>query len=401
MPVVSRLRSTLGWPETLAILRPWEGTVTSFEETFASQMGARYAVVFPYARTGLHAILHALGIRDREIIMTAYTCAVVAHAIVKSGNQPAFVDITGNDFNQNFDQIEANLSARTGAVIVTHMYGYPSSLERIRKLVHGGAVVIQDCALALGTRWKGTRVSQDGVAAYYSLNLGKQMTCLSGGVVTTNDDTLYKGLKKFQSTMLHAPGPLTVLKKVVAFAGQSIAFHPLCYRTTDWLLGHTSLLRPWSRSRDEEEVDLPGNAYLAFAPVQARIGMVQLKRMAWILKRREEIARTYDARLRGHLGAGVLPPIVEGATYSHYTPRFPNQKRFRESLRRRGVYTGRVFDYSVPDLPYYQNLKSADCPNSRQAAQEAVNLPNYPSLDSKAQERVIDAVLRTAQETGL
>ena len=87
--MIPRLKPKLGIREIAAALRPpRRDDVEQFEKAFAELMGQKFALAFPYGRTGLIFLIQALGLKDKEIICPAYTCVVVPHAIVYSGNKP-------------------------------------------------------------------------------------------------------------------------------------------------------------------------------------------------------------------------------------------------------------------------------------------------------------------------
>ena len=80
--MIPRLKPALGLSELFAAFRlPHKDDVEQFEQAFALLMGQRYALAFPYGRTGLMLLLESLGLKDKEIIYSAYTCVVVPNAI--------------------------------------------------------------------------------------------------------------------------------------------------------------------------------------------------------------------------------------------------------------------------------------------------------------------------------
>ncbi len=394
--MIPRLRAALGPSEMIAALCWWREGVEEFEREFAHRFGARYGVSFSYGRTGLMAVLSALSIQRREILMPAYSCVVVAHAVVHSDNSPVFADISPEDFNMQPEQVSDRIGPKTGAVIATHMYGHPMDLGAIRRWREQRVQVIQDCALAPGASWQGTAVAQEGIAAIYSLNLGKPLCALSGGVVTTDDKDLYRGLLRFRESLSRRQRTGRSFSQLAYFAAQSAAFTQIGYRLTDRLARETPLLDRWLKYYDPEKIDLPADAQEPMSHLQGRIGLRQLDKLSWILERRRAIASRYHARLQNVEGL-TLPPWQDGAVFSHYTIRVRERTQFQEMMRRAGVDTGRLFDYVIPDLPAYRNGSSGNYPHARQLAQEAVNLPNYPSLSPLDQERVIEAAIAAAQ----
>ena len=144
-------------------------------------MQQKHAIAFPYGRTALIVILKALGLKGKEVICPAYTCVVVAHAIVESGNIPVFIDSDKFDANMNLAQLPKSISERTGAIIATSIFGYPCNLElldRLREDFGKDIPIIQDCAHSFGAEWKGRPVQKYGLCAFFGLNVSKLVTSI-------------------------------------------------------------------------------------------------------------------------------------------------------------------------------------------------------------------------------
>ncbi|MFP5379715.1 MAG: DegT/DnrJ/EryC1/StrS family aminotransferase, partial [Vicinamibacteria bacterium] len=134
--MIPRLRPAFGAAELAAALRPGgPDDVEGFEREFAARFGAAEAVAFPYGRSALWAFLQAVGLHDAEVIAPSYTCVVVQHAMVLSGNVPRFVDNTLADYNMDLDQVAAAINERTGAIVATHLFGFPLDLDRFGAIV--------------------------------------------------------------------------------------------------------------------------------------------------------------------------------------------------------------------------------------------------------------------------
>ena len=137
--------------ELLAALRPGPAR-REFESAMATRAGARYGLAFAYGHVGLVAAFKALGLTQAEVILPAYTCVVMARAVVASGNRPMFVDIDLADYNMDISALKRALTPRTRAVVATHMYGYPTDVDAIRAAVGDERVlIIEDSALSLHT----------------------------------------------------------------------------------------------------------------------------------------------------------------------------------------------------------------------------------------------------------
>ena len=82
--MIPRLKPHLGKEELLAALRPQPNAVARFEQEFAGTFEARYALAFPYGRSALWAFFQAMGIKNAEVIIPAYTCVVVAQETIEA-----------------------------------------------------------------------------------------------------------------------------------------------------------------------------------------------------------------------------------------------------------------------------------------------------------------------------
>ncbi|MFC2056495.1 DegT/DnrJ/EryC1/StrS family aminotransferase [Chloroflexota bacterium] len=97
------------------------------------------------------------------------------------------------------------------------------------------------------------------------------------------------------------------------------------------------------------------------------------------MQRKREITEYYDTYLQGVDGI-ELPPIAEGATYSHYVPRVENRRKVMGKMRKEGIQLGQLIEYSIPHMEAYHKYKDGEFPNAYLCSQTTINLPNYPGL---------------------
>ena len=97
-------------------------------------MVAKTALLFPTVEQLLYSIFKALSIKDKEIILSSYTCSVVAHAVTLSGNIPVFTDIDINTYNMDIKDLNKKISKNTKVIIITHLYGYACNIDEITKI---------------------------------------------------------------------------------------------------------------------------------------------------------------------------------------------------------------------------------------------------------------------------
>lgn len=399
--MIPRLKPYLGKEELLAALSRQKDAVNDFERTFAKTFEARYAVAFPYGRSGLWAFFEALEIEGAEVIMPAYTCSVVAHATVLSNNIPKFVDITLYDYNMDLDQVEAAINERTRAVIATHLFGYPLDVERLSEIVkaaesrYGRKIwVIQDCAHSFGARYLGRLVTAEPDAALFGLNISKILTSIFGGVLSTNNREVASRIKDFRSIYFRSNGLKKSLSRFVYLVCLYPAFQKEIYGFVYWLQHRTSLLdRQTKAFHLEDTISFPPDYLEEMCDLEARVGLAQLNKYENIINRRRENAHYYIDTLSKYTKV-VLPPLVEGATYSHFPLRVSDKVEAMRALARRGVELGEVIQYSLPHLKSYRPYieDQVQYPNSLLCSRSIVNLPVHPILRWFELEKVASAL---------
>jgi dTDP-4-amino-4,6-dideoxygalactose transaminase len=191
----------------------------------------------------------------------------VLNMIVKVGAQPVFVDCDLVTRNIDLEQVEAAITPTTRAVIPTHYPGAMVDLDALRSIAARRRLrVIEDAALVMGSRWRGSNVGASGDLVTFSFHPNKNITSIEGGALVVNDDA-------------------------EAHRVETLRFHGITYLP--------------DRTRD---VDFPGGKF-NLPDVNARIGCAQLERLPAFLATRRRLVDRYFARLAGRLNdVGCVPP---------------------------------------------------------------------------------------------
>jgi dTDP-4-amino-4,6-dideoxygalactose transaminase len=387
--MIPRFKPWLGWPELLALFRRNSNAVERFERAFADKFGAVDAVAFPYGRSALWAFLQAVGVSRAEVVMPAYTCSVVAHAITLSGNTPRFVDIRLSDYNMDLDLLAEAIDENTRAVVATHLFGYPQDLDRVEAIVaasearYGSKIwLIQDCAHSFGASWRGRLVGTSGDVGLYALNISKTMTAIFGGMLTFQDQELADQVRVWRDQHFRNPGFLKAWRRRIYLLAVYVAFAKPIYRLTWWLQERTALLNGLSKSYHlDDKIHMPPDFLEKMADVEAAVGLVQLRRYPAIVARRRANAEWYDRNLPRREG-WVFPPIVDGATYSHYVVRVPSRHDVVASYADKGLHLGELIQYAIPLLSDYLQIATTSCPAAEAASAATVNFPVQPDLST-------------------
>ncbi|MBP8177096.1 MAG: DegT/DnrJ/EryC1/StrS aminotransferase family protein [Xanthomonadales bacterium] len=247
----------------------WTGTeCRAFEKEYAAWAGTRYAVALANGTLALDVALHALGIGPGdEVVVTPRTFIASVSCVVNAGATPVFADVDPDSGNLSAETIARVLTPRTRAVICVHLAGWPCDMDPIMALAEQhGLKVIEDCAQAHGARYKGRSVGSIGHVGAWSFCQDKIMTTGGeGGMVTTNDEALWRDMWSFKD---HGKSYAAVYERE----------HPPGFR---WL--HEGFGTNWR-----------------MLEMQAAVGRIQLRRMAAWTAAREAHAEAILAVCRRH-----------------------------------------------------------------------------------------------------
>jgi dTDP-4-amino-4,6-dideoxygalactose transaminase len=172
-----------------------------FEKEFATFSGCKYGVAVANGTVALELALHTLGIgAGDEVVVPSRTFIASASCVVMRGAIPVIADVDATSQNLTADTIRPLLTSRTKAIIAVHLAGWPCDMDSILGLARNhGIKVIEDCAQAHGATYKGRPVGSFGNAAAFSFCHDKIMTTGGeGGILTTNDDSLWERAKSFR-----------------------------------------------------------------------------------------------------------------------------------------------------------------------------------------------------------
>ena len=176
------------------------GTLTStkgeytkrFEESFAQMIGSAHGYACSSGTAALHCAIAAIDPEPGdEIITTSITDMGAITPILYQGAVPVFADVDPVTYNLTAETIEARLSDRTRAIMVTHLFGNPCDMDPIMELAKSrGIPVIEDCAQSFLATYKGRQTGTIGDIGCFSLQQGKHITTGEGGLVVSDDEAL-------------------------------------------------------------------------------------------------------------------------------------------------------------------------------------------------------------------
>ncbi|MBU5616446.1 DegT/DnrJ/EryC1/StrS aminotransferase family protein [Psychrobacter sp. TAE2020] len=272
----------------------WTGQeCRKFEKEFADWTDSNYAIALGNGTLALDVALQALGITTGdEVVVTPRTFIASISSVVNAGATPVFADVEATTGNISAETIAAVITPKTKAIVCVHLAGWPCDMDAIMALAEQhNLYVIEDCAQAHGTRYKGRSIGSIGHISAWSFCQDKIMTTGGeGGMVTTNDEQLWRKMWAYKD---HGK----------SYAAVYETDHPPGYR---WL--HESFGTNWRMTE-----------------MQAVIGRIQLTRMSeWTAKRTANAHAILDEcdkwQAKGYLSVPRLEhaPAFTDSTHGYY-----------------------------------------------------------------------------------
>ncbi len=352
-----------------------KGSVTrEFEKVFAEYVGAKYAVAVNSCTAAMHIALVAKGIGEGdEVISTPMTFCSTINTIVHTGAKPVLVDIDSKTGLIDVDKIEAAITEKTKAIVPVHYAGQSCDMDKINAIAEKyGLFVLEDCAHALSTEYKGKKIGSMGNACAYSFYVTKNISTAEGGMLTTDDEELYEKAS------------------VLSLHGMSKNAWSRYGTKGDW----------------KYEVCDPGFKY-NLTDIAAALGIAQMNKLDEMQDIRTEYAEIYNKAFDKIDGITYLKDNGLGKNSAHlYVIQIDKNKfdidrdTFIELLKEYNIGTS-VHFIPICMHPYYINnfgYKKGDFPETEKMFEGIISLPLYPSMTREDVMYVIEAVREIARE---
>ena len=352
-----------------------KGSVTrEFEKVFAEYVGAKYAVAVNSCTAAMHIALVAKGIGEGdEVISTPMTFCSTINTIVHTGAKPVLVDIDSKTGLIDVDKIEAAITEKTKAIVPVHYAGQSCDMDKINAIAEKhGLFVLEDCAHALSTEYKGKKIGSMGNACAYSFYVTKNISTAEGGMLTTDDEELYEKAS------------------VLSLHGMSKNAWSRYGTKGDW----------------KYEVCDPGFKY-NLTDIAAALGIAQMNKLDEMQDIRTEYAEIYNKAFDEIDGITYLKDNGLGKNSAHlYVIQIDKNKfdidrdTFIELLKEYNIGTS-VHFIPICMHPYYINnfgYKKGDFPETEKMFEGIISLPLYPSMTREDVMYVIEAVREIARE---
>ncbi|MBI3782720.1 MAG: DegT/DnrJ/EryC1/StrS family aminotransferase [Deltaproteobacteria bacterium] len=282
-----------------------------FEKQFASFVGADHAVAVSSCTAALHLGLDALALQPGdEVITSTLTFTATAETIVHAGGRPVLTDCTPDTLNIDPEDVVRKITPRTRAIVPVHYAGHPAQMTELLEIARAHKLpVVEDAAHSLPAKYHGRMVGTLGDMTAFSFYATKNLCTGEGGMLTTANSEL---VDRLRTRRLHG-------------------------------MSRDAWRRYSSEGAWRYDVSYPGFKY-NMTDIAAAMGLVQLRRLPELHRKRQEIAALYDSALSGIRGLSVpvTRPGVEHAWHLYVVRLDPDQftihrDRLIEELKNRGI----------------------------------------------------------------
>ena len=351
--------------------------VSTFEQSFADNVGTRHAIGCNSGTDALILALRAIGVGPGdEVITCAFSFFATAEAISAVGATPIFVDVDPETFLIDLNQIEAAITGSTRALMPVHLFGRPVDMTRLMDIASRHRLrVIEDCAQATGATWQDQAVGSFGDVGCFSFFPTKNLGGAGdGGAVTTDDDSLAETMRE-------------------------LAVHGMPRRYLHTALGYNSRLDA----------------------IQAAVLNLKLPKLSDWIDRRREIAARYR-ELLANLPGITLPTDEEGHSWNQFVVRVSScptgqpicqakcspsatssrhglpesccRDWLKQRLQEEGINTIVYYPIPIHRQPAYSHLKlePGSMPATEKTCSQVLSLPIFPELTELEQQQVVSVL---------
>ncbi|PTS95985.1 UDP-4-amino-4,6-dideoxy-N-acetyl-beta-L-altrosamine transaminase [Pedobacter sp. HMWF019] len=354
--------------------------IKEFENAFAEYIGCKYAVAVANGTAALHLCTLALGVKEGDkVITTPITFAASANCVRYCGGDVVFSDIDQETYLLDLNGVKSLLeSAPKGTfkgIIPVDFAGRAVDLEAFRKLADEYDLwIIEDACHAPGGYFNDSNARKQNCGngsfadlAIFSFHPVKHIASGEGGMITTNDESLYQ--------------------KLIQLRTHGIVKSDAAYTNSIEFAGGEDAYPGWYM-----EMQTLGYNY-RLTDFQAALGISQLNRADEGIERRREIAITYEKAFKDKSYIKGQSGSIEGHAYHLYVIETENRLGLYDYLKEHQIYA-QIHYIPCHLMPYYRQFgwKEGDMPHSEMYYKGCISLPMYPTLTNEEQQFVIDKI---------
>lgn len=329
--------------------------IEAFEKIVQNWICKKYVIAFNSGTSALATILKAIDVKDKEVIIPAFTFIATGNAVLLAGAVPVIVDITEDNLSIDVELIEKAITCHTKVIIPVCVFGMPCGVQKIKQMLtrinRTDIKIVEDSCEAVGTGDTGA-----GDAMVFSFYPNKQVIGLEGGVVCTDDDALAEFCQRY---------------------------------------------RNHGRLKTEDSDRVGDN--LRMTEVGAALGYSQFSRLKKIVEIRRNLALAYYGKIKFKFPAYFSSPeVIDSVSYFSY-PMYVKEIKavdiIKEAKNEYGVECGHYFK-PLNQLKHFKELAEVyglknSCPVADRIYDCIINLPFHHKIGAKGAEYVIESLRKS------
>lgn len=370
-------------------------TTTLLRDAVADRFAVPHTFLTSTGRAGLAILLRALksvASSDKdEVVLPSYTCFSVAASVVKAGLRPRIVDVDPTTLDYDPQALKLADCSRAVALIATNLYGLPNDLPALSAFAREHQLfLIDDAAQAMGASIGGRASGSWGDAGLFSLDKGKNVSAIDGGIVVTHSSAIASAMRK-ELDELPAPPVSEVMAGVAKALVYSVMLRPSLYwipnRIPQLGLGKTVFSTEFPLERP--------------IPALTSLAVVMLQHLDEFTALRKKNAEALIAGLRNVSGIQLVAPRADAVPVYLRLPILIADREARRraltELRLAGIGASGSYPASLADVQELQPWTASAGPvtGGRHIADRIVTLPTHPLVSAGDLERILVVLEQT------
>jgi perosamine synthetase len=333
-----------------------------FEKNFASYIGTEYAIACNSGTSALEIIFRAIDISGFEVILPSNTFVATANAIINAGGIPVFADID-EYMCLDYEDTISRVNSKTKAICHVHIGGLvtKNAIKLAEFCTEKSINFVEDSAQAHGSAYIDRAAGNLGIASGFSFYSTKVMTTAEGGMITTNDKSIYlaaKSLREFGKT------PNDVYTNIYQFFGYN------------WRMPEVASL----------------------------MGIRQLASLDANIKKRKAIAEKYDELIDTSLARSLYVPEKMKQNYYKYVLKLNssiNREKLHRELKKLGVQpSGYIYEFPLHKMQVFSEFNNISLPKTEDFCARHFCLPIHPRLNKNEVQYVADSFNKVISTSG-
>lgn len=326
-----------------------------FEESFSNFIGGGFATSLSSCTSGLHLANIILGIgTNDEVLVPSLSHVATVHAVEYVGAKPIFIDVDVNTGNIDLDLLQPKVTSKTKALVIVHYLGLPLNMDKVTQFCKKNKIfLIEDCALALGSRFKKKHVGLFGQIGAFSFYPVKHITTAEGGMIISKNKKIIDKVKKFKAFGYDRP----LNQRII----------PGLYDVN--LLGYNFRMNE----------------------IEAAIGLEQLKRLPSFIKKRKANMSTYKSKIKEIKNIRLIDNDIDEVINSYYCAviMLENSLKIKRNqilkmLVNKGIGCSIYYPGPIPNYKFYKKKYKTNINEFKNASlfsNSSISLPLGPHIN--------------------